>query len=109
MALTLVHQLAMSAEKRWRCLGGFRHLAAVIAHVRLIDGVDGKETGRRAAEFRTMGWTTPPGRYHTVARWRLLTPRKKDPIAQVHIIGLNSPLPTQTPKEALLHKFQKPT
>ena len=52
-ALSLVHQLAMSAEKRWRRLRGFRHLADVIADVRFINGVEEKETGRRAAEFRT--------------------------------------------------------
>ena len=52
-ALSLVHQLAMSAEKRWRRLRGFRHLADVIADVRFVDGVDEKETGRRAAGFRT--------------------------------------------------------
>ena len=52
-ALSLVHQLAMSAEKRWRRLRGFRHLADVIADVRFIDGVDEKETGGRAAGFKT--------------------------------------------------------
>ena len=52
-ALSLVHQLAMSAEKRWRRLRGFRHLADVIADVRFTDGVEEKETGRRAAGFRT--------------------------------------------------------
>ena len=52
-ALSLVHQLAMSAEKRWRRLRGFRHLADVIADVRFINGLDEKETGRRAAGFRT--------------------------------------------------------
>ena len=44
-----MHQLAMSAEKRWRRLRGFRHLADVIVDVRFIDGVDEKETGKRAA------------------------------------------------------------
>ena len=52
-ALSLVHQLAMSAEKRWRRLRGFRHLADVIADVRFIDGVDENGIGRRAAGFRT--------------------------------------------------------
>ena len=52
-ALCLVHQLAMSAEKRWRRLRGFRHLAEVIADVRFTDGVEEKETGRRAAGFAT--------------------------------------------------------
>ena len=50
--LNLVLQLAMSAEKLWRRLRGFRHLADVIADVRFIYGVDEKETGRRAAGFR---------------------------------------------------------
>ena len=48
-ALSLVHQLAMSAQKRWRRLRGFRHLAVVLADVRFIDGVDERETGRKAA------------------------------------------------------------
>ncbi len=52
-ALSLVHQLAMSAEKRWRRLRGFHHLADVNADVRSVDGVDQKETGGRAAGFRT--------------------------------------------------------
>ena len=52
-ALSLVHQLAMSAEKRWRRLRGLRHLADVIADVRFTDGVEEKETGRKAAGFET--------------------------------------------------------
>ena len=52
-ALSLVHQLAMSAEKRWRRLRGFRHLADVIADVRFINGVEEKDTGGRAAGFTT--------------------------------------------------------
>ena len=52
-ALSLVHQLAMSAQKWWRRLRGFRHLADVIADERFLDGVNKEETGRRAAEFRT--------------------------------------------------------
>ena len=48
-----MHQLAMSAEKRWGRLRGLRHLADVITDVRFIDGVNEKETGRKAAEFRT--------------------------------------------------------
>ena len=48
-ALSLVHQLAMSARKRWRRLRGFRHLAGVLADVKFIDGVDERETGRKAA------------------------------------------------------------
>ena len=48
-ALSLVHQLAMSAQKRWRRLRGFRQLADVLADVRFIDGVDERETGRKAA------------------------------------------------------------
>jgi len=42
----------MSAEKRWRRLRGFRHLAVVNANVRSVDGVNDKETGRKAAGFR---------------------------------------------------------
>ena len=52
-ALSLVHQLAMSAEKRWGPLRGLRHLADVITDARFINGVNEKETGREAAEFRT--------------------------------------------------------
>ena len=52
-ALSLVHQLAMSAEKRWRRLRGFHHLADVIADVRFINGVNEKETGREAAGLRS--------------------------------------------------------
>ncbi|MDE0332600.1 MAG: hypothetical protein OXL41_12090 [Nitrospinae bacterium] len=53
-ALSLVHQLAMSAEKRWCRLRGLRHLADVIADVRFTDGGgEEKETGRKAAGFET--------------------------------------------------------
>ena len=52
-ALSLIHQLAMSAEKRWGRLSGLRHLADVITDVRFIDGVNEKETGREAAELKT--------------------------------------------------------
>ena len=52
-ALSLVHQLAMSAEKRWGRLRGLRHPADVIADVRFTDGVEEKKTGGRAAGFRT--------------------------------------------------------
>ena len=53
LALSLVHQLAMSAEKRWVPLRGLRHLADVITNVRFINGVNEKETGREAAELKT--------------------------------------------------------
>ena len=52
-ALSLVHQIAMSAQKRWPRLRGFRHLADMIADVRFINGMDVKETDRRVAGFRT--------------------------------------------------------
>jgi len=48
-ALTLIHQLAMSAQKRWRKLRGFRQLADVIAGVKFIDGVDERKISRKAA------------------------------------------------------------
>ena len=48
-ALSLVHQLAMSAQKRWRRLRGFRHLAGVVADVKFIDGIDQRKMGREAA------------------------------------------------------------
>lgn len=47
--LALVHQLAMSAQKRWRKLRGFRQLADVIAGVRFIDGVDERQISRKVA------------------------------------------------------------
>ena len=52
-ALSLAHQPAMSAEKRWGRLRGLRHPADVITDVRFIDGVNEKETGREAAGLRT--------------------------------------------------------
>lgn len=48
-ALTLIHQLAMSAQKRWRKLRGFRQLADVVAGVKFIDGVDERKISRKAA------------------------------------------------------------
>ena len=47
--LSLIHQLAMSAQKRWRRLRGFEQLADVIAGVKFIDGVDEREVSRTAA------------------------------------------------------------
>ncbi len=47
--LSLVHQLAMSAQKGWRRLRGFEQLADVIAGVKFIDGVDEREISRKAA------------------------------------------------------------
>jgi transposase-like protein len=47
--LALVHQLAMSAQKRWRRLRGFQQLADVIKGVNFIDGVDERKISRKAA------------------------------------------------------------
>ena len=47
--LALVHQLAMSAQKRWRKLRGFKQLADVIAGVKFINGIDEREISRKAA------------------------------------------------------------
>lgn len=47
--LALVHQLAMSAQKRWRRLRGFKQIADVIEEARLIDGVDERTISRKAA------------------------------------------------------------
>ena len=47
--LSLMHQLAMSAQKRWRRLRGFKQLADVIAGVKFIDGVDERDVSRIAA------------------------------------------------------------
>jgi hypothetical protein len=42
--LSLVYRLGLSAEKRWRRLRGFKHLADVIDGVKFIDGVRAEET-----------------------------------------------------------------
>lgn len=47
--LSLMHQLAMSAQKRWRRLRGFRQLADVVAGVNFVDGVDERTISRKAA------------------------------------------------------------
>jgi transposase-like protein len=48
-ALALVYKLAMSAEKHWRRLRGFKILADVIEGICFIDGVDEREISRKAA------------------------------------------------------------
>ena len=48
-ALSLVHQLAMSAQNRWRRRRGFGQLAALVAKVKFVDGVDEREIRRKAA------------------------------------------------------------
>ncbi|MFB3079915.1 MAG: IS256 family transposase, partial [Lysobacterales bacterium] len=45
----MLYQLAMSAQKRWRRLRGFRQIADVIAGVKFIDGIDEREISRKAA------------------------------------------------------------
>jgi transposase-like protein len=45
----LLYQLAMSAQKRWRRLRGFRQLADVIAGVKFIDGIDERKINSRKA------------------------------------------------------------
>jgi transposase-like protein len=47
--LALMHQLAMSAQKRWRRLRGFQKLADVVAGVKFVDGVDERTISRKAA------------------------------------------------------------
>jgi hypothetical protein len=49
--LSPVYRLGLSAEKRWRRLRGFKHLAEVIDGVKFIDGVRVKkaENSRAAA------------------------------------------------------------
>lgn len=44
--LALVHQLALTAQKRWRKLCGHWQVADVIAGVKFIDGVDEREISR---------------------------------------------------------------
>ena len=48
-ALSLIHQLALSAQKRWRRLRGFEQLADLVAKVKFIDGIDERELRRKAA------------------------------------------------------------
>ena len=48
-ALSLIHQLAMSAQKRWRRLRGFGQVAALVAKVKFVDGIDEREIRRKAA------------------------------------------------------------
>jgi len=48
--LSLMHQLAMRAQKRWRRLRSFRQLAEV-AGVKSVDGVDERNIGRQAARI----------------------------------------------------------
>ena len=45
----LLYQLAMSAQKRWQRLRGFRQLADVIAGVKFIDGIDERTINSRKA------------------------------------------------------------
>ena len=47
--LSLMHQLAMSAQKRWRRLRGFRQLADVVASVTFVDGIDQRTISRKTA------------------------------------------------------------
>lgn len=48
-AVALVYKLAMSAQKRWRRLRGFKQLADVIDGIKFIDGVDEREISGKAA------------------------------------------------------------
>lgn len=47
--LALVHQLAMSAQKRWRRIRDFKQVADVIDGVNFIDGVDERTISEKAA------------------------------------------------------------
>ena len=47
--LSLMHQLVMSTQKRWRRLRGLRQLADVVAGVKFVDGIDQRHIGRKAA------------------------------------------------------------
>jgi hypothetical protein len=47
--LSLMHQLAMSAQQRWRRLRGFQQLADVVAGIKFIDGIDERKISRKAA------------------------------------------------------------
>ena len=48
-ALSLIHQLAVSAQKRWRRLREFGQLADLVARVRFVDGIDEREIRRKTA------------------------------------------------------------
>ena len=48
-ALSLIHQLALSAQKRWRRLRGFEQLADLVAKVKFVNGIDERELRRKAA------------------------------------------------------------
>ena len=45
--LTMVYKLGLCAEKNWRRLRGFRHLADVIENVKFSDGVKEKTIQQR--------------------------------------------------------------
>jgi transposase-like protein len=45
--LSLMHQLAMSAQKRWRRLRGFQQLADVVAGIKFVDGVDERDISQK--------------------------------------------------------------
>ncbi|MGH9438447.1 MAG: IS256 family transposase, partial [Terriglobia bacterium] len=47
--VALVYKLAMSAEKRWRRLRGFKQLTDVIDGIQFIDGIDERVISRKAA------------------------------------------------------------
>lgn len=47
--VALVYKLAMSAEKRWRRLRGFKQLTDVIDRIQFIDGIDERVISRKAA------------------------------------------------------------
>jgi putative transposase len=47
--LSLMHQLAMSAQKRWRRLRALRQLADLIAGVNFIDGIEQTTVSKKAA------------------------------------------------------------
>ena len=47
--LALVYQLAMSAQKGWRRIRGFKQLADVTNGVPFVDGIDERELSRKAA------------------------------------------------------------
>ena len=49
IALSLIHQLAMSAQKRRRRLRGFGQLADLVAKVKFVDGIDERVITRNAA------------------------------------------------------------
>ncbi len=87
--LSLLHQPAMSAEKRWRQLRGLLHLADVIANLRFADGVEGKK--KRAG--RPLDSRRPYTRFGRDSRFSELTGNIN---YRIHVICMSKTTPKRT-------------